>query len=168
MANRSTRRAVSRPGVTSDNGNGSKFVSPFQPPASGPDFDGDMVLLDPNAYTVIHVGDYFWRVKVPGPAALRAVAAVADAKGGEQIQAINAFLQAHLHPVDFPLVLRRLLDPDDPFTEAQYMDLYRQAVTVGTARPFQRSWASPGPPPSIGGSSEPSWLWAAYRHRSQR
>lgn len=164
MANRSTRRTVSRPGVSSD-GSGSKFVSPFQPPPAGLDFDGDMVLLDPNAYTCIHVCDYFWRVKVPGPGALREVAAVADAKGGAQIQAINCFLQAHLHPEDFPLVLRRMLDPDDHFTDTHYMDLYRQAVTVGTARPFQRSWALPARPSPAGGLSGQNWHSAVYRNR---
>jgi hypothetical protein len=167
MANRSTRRTVSRPGVTSD-GAASAFHSPYQPPSSVADFEGDLALLDPNAYTVLHVGDYFWRVKPPAPTALKAVADVAEAKGGQQLHAINSFLQQHMHPEDFALVVRRLLAPDDPFTDAEYMDLYRETVTVGTARPFRQSWAWPAPPPSAGGSCVADWLSAAYRPRSRR
>lgn len=167
MANTSTRRTVSRPGVSAE-GTGSNFQSPYQPPPSMLDFAGDLSMLTPDSYTCISVGDYFWRVKVPGPAALQRVADIAEAKGGAQIHAINAFLQEHLHPEDFQLVLRRLLTPDDTFTNDHYMDLYRQAVTVGTARPFQRSWASPARPSSPGVLSEQNWLSAAYRHRLRR
>lgn len=166
MANTSSRRVVSRPGVNAE-GTGSSFQSPYQPPSSEADFEGDMILMDPTAYTVVFVGDYFWRLKVPGCAALQDLATVAEAQGGAQIHAINAFLQRHLHPEDFALILRRLLNPDDTFNSEHYMDLYRQAVTAGTARPFRQWWASPALPHSAGGSSEPSWLSAAYHHRSQ-
>lgn len=166
MANTSSRRVVSRPGVNGD-GSGSNFQSPYQPPPSNRDFDGDLAMLDPNAYTMVHVGEYFWRVKVPTPEALKALAEVPDLKGGEQIHAMNAFLQHHMHPDDFRLAVRRLLDPDDSFTAERYTDLYRQAVTVGTARPFRPSSGSPALLSTAGGLSEPSWLSAAYRHRSR-
>jgi hypothetical protein len=167
MANTSTRRTVSRPGVSPDGG-GAKFVSPYQPPSAVADFEGDLVLLDPNSYTPVHVRDFFWRVKPPGPAALQAVAAVADAKGGQQIHAINSFLQVHMHPEDFRHVIMRLLDPNDLFDDHDYMDLYRQAVTVGTARPFRQWWASLGPPPPAGASSARSSRSGASRHRARR
>lgn len=167
MANTSTRRTVSRPGVSGE-GAGSNFQSPYQPPPSMLDFAGDLALLNPNGYTMISVGDYFWRVKVPGPVALQRVADIAEAKGGAQIHAINAFLQEHLHPEDFHLVLRRLLNPDDTFTNNHYMDLYRQAVTVGTARPFRQLWASPAQQSSRGGSSARSSRSGGSRRRSRR
>lgn len=166
MANTSNRRVVSRPGVNGD-ATGSNFQSPYQPPASGPDFEGDLTLMDPDAYTLVHVGDYFWRVKVPSPGVLKQLADIPDLTGGDRIKAMNIFLQRHLDPEDFRLVVRRLLNPDDAFSAEMYTDLYRQAVTVGTARPFRLSSVSPGRRSTAGGLSEPSWPLAAYRHRSR-
>lgn len=117
------------------------------------DFDGDISLQDPNAYTMVHVGGYFWRARVPGPAALKDVATVADSRSGDQLHAINSFLHAHLHPDDFAIAARRLLTPDDAFSTEDYIDLYRAAVTVGTARPFPQSSASRARRRSRGGSS---------------
>ena len=167
MANTSTRRTVSRPGVTSD-GASAGFQSPYQPPSSAPDFLGDLMMLDPTAYHPVHVADYFWRVKVPGPAALQAVAEVAESKGGQQIHAINTFLRTYLHPDDFQYVMRRLLDPDDAFSEVDYMSLYREAVTVGTARPFRQLWAWPAPPSSVGDSCGANSRSGASRRHSPR
>lgn len=162
----SAGRTVSRPGVSADGK--STFVSPYQPPPATVDFEGDISLLSgTGGYTLVHVGDYFWRVRVPGPDALRDLNTIATASGGEQIKAINGFLQRHLHPDDFPRLLDRLMSPDDTFDAEQYMSLYRQAVTVGTARPFRLSSVSPAPLSSAGALSEPNWLSAAYRHRSR-
>lgn len=157
---------MSRPGVNAE-GSGSNFHSPYQPPPSSVDFEGDLVLQDPEAYALIHVGEYFWRVKVPSPQALKALAEVPDLKGGQRVKAMNAFLQHHMHPEDFRLAIRRLLDPDDAFNAVSYTELYRQTVTVGTARPFRLSSVSPVLPFTVGGWYEPSWLSAAYQHRSR-
>jgi hypothetical protein len=167
MANTSSRRVVSRPGINAD-GAGAGFHSPYQPPPAGLDFEGDMALADPAGYTLLHIADYFWRVKVPGTAALRDLAAVPDLKGGEQIKAMNAFLVRHMHPEDFRWAVQRLLDPDDVFSSEHYMDLYRQAVTVGTARPFRLSSDSHALRSIVGASFEPSWRSAGYHRRSRR
>jgi hypothetical protein len=167
MANTSVRRTVSRPGVSAE-GTGSNFQSPYQPPPALADFAGDLAMLDPTGYTTVHDGEHFWRVKVPGPVALQRVAEIADASGGQQILAINAFLRDHMHPEDFALILRRLLNPDDTFTNVHYMELYRQAVTVGTARPFRQLWASPAPPSTAGASSVRSSPSPVFLRRYQR
>jgi hypothetical protein len=140
MANTSTRRTVSRPGVSTEGA--SAFYSPFQPPPAGLDFDGDAAILGVGEHINVLVGGKMWRLKVPDTLALKLITDIHDAPGGQQIQLINAFLQRQLHPVDFQQVLRRLLNPDDTFTTDEYMELYRRAVTVGTARPFRRSSGS--------------------------
>jgi len=167
MVNTSTRRTVSRPGVNGESGQ-SNFQSPYQPPPALPDFHGDISLLDANAYQPILLADDVWRVKVPLPSALADLSAIAEADGGAQIKAINGYLRKHMHPDDFQKVLRRLLGPDDPFSADDYMELYRLAVTRGTARPFQQSWGWPVPPPTAGASSARSSRSAASRHRSRR
>ena len=74
----------------------------------------------------------------------------------------------YLHPDDFQYVMRRLLDPDDAFSEVDYMSLYREAVTVGTARPFRQLWAWPAPPSSVGDSCGASSRSGASRRHSPR
>lgn len=139
MANTSSRRVVSRPGVSSE-GTGGAFHSPFQPPPAMADLEGD--LLGTGAFQQVMVGGEFWRLRVPGPEALKILGLMPDAQGGEQIKLINSLLQMCLHPEDFQKALRRLLDPDSPFTTTDYMELYRRAATVGTARPFPQSSGS--------------------------
>lgn len=152
MANTSSRRVISRPGVNAD-GTGSNFQSPYQPPPAGLDFAGDLALMTPGSYTMVYAGSQFWRVKVATPAELQDLAQVPELKGGAQIIAMNSFLQRHLHPEDFRLVIRRMLDPDDSFTAENYSEMYRLAVTVGTARPFLLSSASHERPSTAGASS---------------
>lgn len=164
MVNTSSRRTVSRPGVNGDSGS-SNFQSPYQPPPAELDFDGDLAMMSPDAYTLVQVEGYFWRIKIPTPEALKHLAGVPDLEGSEQIHAMNAFLQRHIHPDDFRLVLQRMLDPDDTFTAEHYTDLYRQAVTVGTARPFRLSSASPARLSIAGGLFEQSWHSQVFLRR---
>lgn len=167
MVNTSSRRTVSRPGVNGD-GTGSNFQSPYQPPPAVLDFDGDLALMEPDAYTLVHVGEYFWRIRVPAPEVLKHLSEVPDLTGAERIKAMNSFLQHHLHPEDFRLVVRRLLNPDDAFSAELYTDLYRQAVTVGTARPFRLSSASPVRLSIAGGLFEQSWHSQVFQRRYMR
>lgn len=162
MANSSTRRTVAHPGVNT--GSGSNFQSPFQPPPAVPDLEGDLSLLDPSGYSLVHVDDYFWRVRVPGPEALKEVANLPQS-GGAQLMAIGTFLQRYLHPDDFRRAIQCLLDPDSSFTGEHYYELYRAAVTVGTARPFRQFSDLPGPQLTAGALSGQNWLSVAYRHR---
>lgn len=159
-------RTVSRPGVNSDGK--SNFQSPYQPPPSADDLSGDIAMLDPNAWQAVFVAGQVWRVKVPTPSALGLLGEILERKGGSQVQAINMFLAAHMHSDDLATMLTRMSDPDDSFGGDEYQELYRQTVTVGTARPFSRSSDSSGPLYTAGASSEPSWLSAAwgtrYRH----
>jgi hypothetical protein len=163
----SKRSVVSRPGVSSDTGR-SGFISPFQPPPSVPDFTGDLALLDPAGVFPLVVGDAIWRVRRPGPEALKQVADVAEASGAAQLAAIHAFMVKHMVTEDFNRVVGRLLDPDDPFTAADYMELYRLAVTVGTARPFLLLSGLPARRSSPGGLSARSLPSRASRRRSRR
>lgn len=160
-------RTVSRPGVSAD-GKGSNFQSPYQPPPSHTDLTGDIAALDPNAWQMVHVADRFWRVKMPTPNALGLLAEIIEQKGGAQLQAMNMFLSNHLHPDDMAEMLGKLTDPEDPFGAAEYQELYRATVTVGTARPFSQSSASSGPPRTTGATFEPSYPLVAFRTRSTR
>lgn len=159
----SAARTVSRPGVNADAQ--SNFQSPYQPPDGGSDLGGDIASLDPNAWHLVHVADYFWRVKVPTPSALGLLSEILERRGGSQLQAINMFLANHMHPDDLSRMLLRMTDPDDEFGQTDYQELYRATVTVGTARPFSRSSDSSGPLYTAGASSEPSWLSAAWGTR---
>lgn len=160
---------MSRPGVSAD-GAGSNFQSPYQPPPGMPDLHGDIAVAigDPDAWQLVHVAGMFWRVKVPTPNALGLLAEIQELKGGSQVQAINMFLANHLHPEDMSEMLARMTDPEDSFGAAEYQELYRATVTVGTARPFSRSSGSSGPPLRIGAVSEPSYPLVAFRTRSRR
>lgn len=159
-------RTVSRPGVNSDGK--SNFQSPYQPPPAGDDLGGDIAMLDPNAWQMVYVAEVFWRVKVPTPSALGLLGEILERKGGSQVQAINMFLSAHMHPDDLTTMLTRMSDPEDSFGADEYQELYRKTVTVGTARPFSRSSDSSGPLYTAGVSSEPSWLSAVWGRRSRR
>jgi hypothetical protein len=143
---------VSRPGTSSSAE--SHFVSPFQPPSGAEDMAADLrAVLDPEGWNVIHVAGHYWRVRHPNADALAQLNEIMDHKGGEQIQAINAFLARHLHPEDMSYMLFRMTDPDDSFSSTDYQALYRQVVTCGTARPFWLCSDWSGPPRRTG---EPS------------
>ena len=149
-------RAVSRPGVNSDGGPG--FQSPFQPPPAYADLAADAAaLLDPDAWQVVHAGGTFWRVRTATPAALALLSQLPDLKGGEQVTVINRFIGEHMHPDDFATLLERMVDPEDSFGADEYQDLYRQMVTVGTARPFWQSSDSPAQPHTTGVRFAQSW-----------
>lgn len=149
-------RIVSRPGVNSDPGKGTGFISPWQPPPSDVDLRGDLTLADPNAYHPVLAGGTIWRCRIPSAAALEAVNDIMTLKGGAQIRAINNFLSSVLHPDDMRTMLRRMMNPSDPFDADAFTDLWRGAATVGTARPFRQSSDSPEPPPIAGVSFVPS------------
>jgi hypothetical protein len=126
-----------------------------------------VIALDPNAWQVAHVAGEFWRIKPATPAAMAILSDILDLSGGAQIQAINAFLAEHLHVDDLQRMVDRMTDPDDTFgSDGGYQDLYRAAVTAGTARPFWQSSALPRQPHTAGGLSEPSWLSAVWGHHS--
>lgn len=130
--------------------------------------NGDIAAADPNAWHMVHVADYFWRVKIPTPSALGLLNEILDRRGGSQLQAINMFLSTHMHPDDLRRMLERMTDPDDEFGQSEYQELYRATVTVGTARPFSRSSVSSELRRTVGELSAPSWLSAARGHRSRR
>lgn len=139
----SAGRTVSRPGVNTGD-TASNFVSPWQPPPATLDLNADVIALDPNAWQLVHVAGYFWRVRPATPQAVAMLTAILETKGGAQVQAINTFLAAQLHPDDLRRMLERMMDPDDTgFDHDEYTELYRAAVTVGTARPFLQSSAFP-------------------------
>lgn len=142
------------------------FVSPFQPPAAFDDLAGDITMADPNAWQVRHVGGLFWRLRPPQTTSLDLLARIAQSKGGAQLVLINEFLLLHLHPDDAASLVTRMVDPDDGFGTAEYQELYRAAVTVGTARPFGPWSRSLRWPPTAGGSSAPSSPSEGYRDRS--
>lgn len=132
------------------------FQSPYQPPSAEEDLRGDIALLDPAAWQVVHAGGRFWRTKMPTPSALGLLSEIVESRGGAQVSAINMFLASHMHPEDLMVVLDRMTDPDDEFSGSDYQDLYRAVVTVGTARPFQPSSVSFAPLPTAGAPSAPS------------
>lgn len=165
MANTSTRRVVSRPGVSAEGASG--FVSPFQPPPAIPDLMADIANLDPNAWHVVIVRDTAWRVKVPSPTALGMVSEIGSLSGGARIQAISSYLQIHLHPDDLRQMLRRMLTPKDAFDANAWTELYRAAVTVGTARPFPPFSGLPERRLPIGALFEGNWRLAGHPHHSR-
>ena len=124
--------------------------------------------MDPDAWQLVHVADYFWRVKPARPEALGLLTAIVESKGGLQVQAINEFLARHMHADDLQRMLERMTDPDDDFGQTEYQELYRATVTLGTARPFLLSSLSPARRLIAGGSFDPGSHWAALGRHSRR
>lgn len=162
MANTSTRRTVNRPGV-GDGTAASGFQSPFQPPSADVDLAGDIAMLDPNAWHPVLAGGAVWRVKIASPELIGQLAEIMTKGGGAQVTAINGYLGAVMHPGDLAAMMKRMMNPNDVFDGKAFQDLWRGAVTVGTARPFQRSWGSFEPPATAGEPFEPSSLSRACR-----
>lgn len=150
-------RSVPHPGTSG--ANGPTFISPFQPPPSTTDFYSDTVAMDPQGWHVEHIGGSFWRTRMPTPSAIGLLNEIMDRKGGSQVQSMNMFLAVHLHPDDLVTMVLRMIDPDDGFGTDEYQQIYRMVATIGTARPFSQSSASPAPPPTTGAPCAPSWLW---------
>lgn len=154
-----TRRAVAHPGVDGTNA-AAAFKSPYQPPTAVEDLAGDISTADPNAWQVTFIGGAAWRLRIPTPADLGVLAEVATLKGGAQVDALNRFVLGHLHPDDVEPLLNHMADPDVAFGGDQFQELYRFAVTVGTARPFGPWSVSRQLLHSAGGPSGRSWHWA--------
>lgn len=141
------------------------FQSPYQPPPGSADLAADTLSVTTDDWQVVHVCGEFWRVKTPSSSSLGLLAEIVDSKGAHQVKTVNMFLAAHMHPEDMARMLERMIDPEDVFGPTDYTELYRSAVTVGTARPFSRSSASPAPPPTDGESFAQSLLWEGWRSR---
>lgn len=127
-------RSAPHPGVSG--AQKPSFVSPYQPPSGGVDLGADVTAMDPDAWRVVMAGGMAWRAKVPSANAIGLLSEIIDSRGGTQIRTINMFLAAHLHAEDMARMLERMVAPDDSFGNADYQDLYRAVVTLGTARPF--------------------------------
>jgi hypothetical protein len=154
------RRAASHPGVGGGGTSpaGPAFVSPFQPPAGIGDLHGDLLAAEGGWATVV-AGGATWRVRVPDAHSLGPLVEAQNASGGERIRSMSAFLVRQMHPEDMATLLDRMADPDDSFDEDDYQELYRAAVTVGTARPFWQSSRWLSPPRITGGPCGPGSLW---------
>lgn len=137
----SAARSVAHPGA----GGAQKpaFVSPFQPPPAVPDLAADMrrLSMDDFWHSVLVAGQT-WRFKVADPVAIALLAEIAELSGGPQLQATARLLRRQMHDDDFVRMVNRMSDPGDEFGHVELMELYRHAVTVGTARPFELSSAS--------------------------
>lgn len=146
-------RSVSHPGVSA--AAKPSFVSPFQPPPGSVDL---LAEAQPGTWHTAFVGGMAWRLKVPLPSALGLLSEIIDTVGGAQVKVINGFMIMHMHPGDLETMLCRMLDPEDPFGGEEFIELYRAAVTVGTARPFSLSSTSAELRPTGGGRFEPALL----------
>lgn len=158
----SVSRSAGHPGVSGAEA-ASAFKSPYQPPAAALDFAGDITAADPHAWHAVLVGGSAWRLKLPTPAAMGLLAEAARSRGQAQVDAFNGFVLSHLHPDDVPALLMRMADPDDSFGGDEFRELYRLAVTVGTARPFA-PWSVSAPQVSSPGG----WYAPSSRFRGSR
>lgn len=135
-------------------GNAPTFYSPFQPPGGLDDLRGDLLAAE-GAWVPIMAGGGVWRVRVPDASALAPLVDAHTAQGAQRVRLLSEFLVRQMHADDMAVLLNRMSDPDDPFDEVAYNELYRAAVTVGTARPFWQSSPSPAQRRITGGPSAP-------------
>src|SRR5690606_39619938 len=134
------RRAAPHPGTGGAGGSSPEdsFVSPFQPPPGALDRIGDISSSVRDGWQMVrdtHGG--VWRLRAPQSVELHTLAEALATKGRQQIMAVNRYMAAHMHPDDLGVLLNRLVDPDDPLDDADYMSIWKSAVEVGGARPFR-------------------------------
>lgn len=133
------------------------FVSPFHPPPGFADLTSDVAAHeDSGSWHTYTRSDRLWRLKVPVPQALHMFVTAVSEFEKSQVRrnaGLTDLIQRHMHPDDFLTMLTAMVDPDDPFDDADMIGLMRAVVTTGSARPFARSPRSRSRRRTTGGRS---------------
>lgn len=81
------------------------------------------------------------RVKKPAPTAIKALNAATGKGSSAELRkdSMTLFVQHHLHPADWEMMLVWMMDPEQSFSTATLGEVMRRIATLGTARPTVRS-----------------------------
>jgi hypothetical protein len=117
------------------------FESPFKPPAGLPDFLADAERHDgaaPFPYATVLAGIKV-RYRTPPPGAMAMfVTALSQFNTNADIRAQQRmrFIAANVHPADLTVLVRELVDPDQPLGDTELEKLMETLAKAGTARPI--------------------------------
>lgn len=115
----------------------------FDPPPSDADLYSqvDDIEEGPGRWHEITGQGFTVRARKPAPTALKALGAATSSSVSKQMQSdmVTVFVQHHLHPADWEMLLVWMMDPAVDFDMKSLGEVMRRIATLGTARPTGRS-----------------------------
>ncbi|TCN51772.1 hypothetical protein EV641_109163 [Rhodococcus sp. SMB37] len=122
------------------------------PPAASPAFEAptgfddlisqvEDILEGGDRWHTITVEGATLRVRKPQPTAIKALNAATGKGSSAELRkdSMTLFVQHHLHPADWEMILVWMVDPEQSFSAASLGEVMRRIATLGTARPTVRS-----------------------------
>lgn len=111
----------------------------FEAPTGFADLDSqvDDVIEGGQRWHVLTVEGLTLRVRKPAPTAIKALNAATGKGSSAELRkdSMTLFVQHHLHPEDWELMLVTMVDPEQAFSTATLGEVMRRIATLGTARP---------------------------------
>lgn len=111
----------------------------FEAPTGFADLDSqvDDILEGGGRWHLLTVEGLTLRVRKPAPTAVKALNAATGKGSSAELRkdSMTLFVQHHLHPDDWELLLVTMVDPEQSFSTATLGEVMRRIATLGTARP---------------------------------